>query len=261
MIAYLRVDPHNNDNDIWVYDLRRNSDSRMTYRPMWYGPPVWSPKSDQLAYTGNRTSTWSIFVRDINSDKERQLPKPPETATYTLPTSWSSDGRYIAYQNSDPKRAWDLWIVPVQSGQPFPFLATDFSETDGQFSPDGKWMAYVSDEGGAPDVYIRPFPGPGAKIRISNAGGSRPKWRQDGKELLYVDRENTVMSVDLSAGPERAGLPRKMLQLTNLVGDVLTSGALDFSTDGKRLLVQETVKGDYVPRVELIFNWPAELNK
>jgi Tol biopolymer transport system component len=261
MIAYLRLDPHNTDSDIWIYDLLRNSDSRLTYRPMWYAPPVWSPKSDQLAFTGNRTGTWSVSVRDINSDKERQLPMPAETATYSVPTSWSADGRYIAYQNSNPKRAWDMWTVPVDGGQPFPFVATQFSETDGQFSSDGKWMAYVSDESGAPDVYIRPFPGPGTKIRISSAGGSRPKWRHDGKELLYIDRESTVMSVDLSAGPERAGMPRRLFRLTNLVGDVLNNVGVDISPDGQRFLVQQSVKGDYVSRVELIVNWPGELNK
>lgn len=155
MVAYLRVDPHNNDSDIWIYDLRRNSDSRVTYRPMWYAPPVWSPKSDQLAYTGNRTGDWSIFVHDINSDKERQLPKSANTATYTVPTSWSSDGRYIAYQNSDPKGAWDLWIVPLGGGQASPFLATEFSETDGQFSPDGRWITFPTRAARPMSTFVR----------------------------------------------------------------------------------------------------------
>lgn len=260
-IAYMRFDPRTNDGDMWLYDLRRNSDARLTYQPMWYAPVVWSPKGDQLAYTGNRKGSWSIFVRDLGSDKERELPKPGETASYSRPTSWSPDGQYIAYQNSDPKRAWDMWIVPTDGGKPFPFVATEFSETDGEFSPDGKWLAYVSDEGGAPDVYIRSFPGAGAKVRISNSGGGRPKWRQDGKELLYVDRDDNVMSVDLSGGPERASAPRKLFRLTNLVGDVLASTALDFSTDGNRFLVQESVKSDYIPRVEVIVNWPEELKK
>ena len=116
-----------------------------------------------------------------------------------LATSWSPDGRFLAY-NDTPKGAsqGDIWVLPLLGDRkPIPFVQTQFSEWDAHFSPDGHWLAYVSNESGRPEVYIAPFPGPGGKWQVSTAGGILPRWRRDGRELFYVALDNQLMAAEI----------------------------------------------------------------
>lgn len=128
--------------------------------------------------------------------------------------SFSPDGKYLAYfAQGDPKTGTDIWILPEPLGTPgavksYPFLRTEFDESNPQFSTDGHWIAYNSNESGKNEVYVAPFPGPGGKWQVSAAGGTSPRWRPDGKELFYLapDGRLTAAAVDLKAGAVEAPL-------------------------------------------------------
>src|SRR5262249_27963343 len=112
------------------------------------------------------------------------------------PSDWSPDGRYLLFQNTDPKTGEDLWALPLQGDRkPFPVVQTNFNEQDGQFSPDGKWLAYQSKQSGRVEIYVQHFPGPGASTQVSTSGGSQVRWRRDGQELFYVTPDSRLMAV------------------------------------------------------------------
>src|SRR4030095_9293979 len=114
----------------------------------------------------------------------------------TSPTDGSSDGRFILYVINTRPPQRDIWALPPDGGEKaFPVVETEFNETNAQFSPDGRWIAYQSDESGRVEIYVQPFPGPGRKVRISVSGGVQARWRRDGKELFYLGSDNRLMAV------------------------------------------------------------------
>jgi Tol biopolymer transport system component len=150
------------------------------------------------------------------------------------PRDWSSDGRFIFYDVIDPEGASDLWVLPLEGNRkPFAYLQTKYEESSGQFSPDGHWMAYVSNESGRREVYIQSFPKPGNKRRISNAGGIQPRWRSDGREIFYIDPAGTLTAVELTAALEP--LPPNKLFITSTDRGVWHEYAV--SSDGQKFLV------------------------
>ena len=151
-----------------------------------------------------------------------------------IPTSWSRDKRFILFQTAGGPTAADVWLLPLESNpQPVPLIQTKFSETAAHFSPNMRWIAYVSNVSGGPEVYVRPFSAaapaaPAAAVQVSKGGGTTPRWRQNG-ELFYSRPDGSIMSVDIPAeGPSRAGAPTPLFQ---------TRGQWDVASDGKRFLV------------------------
>src|SRR5262249_3839448 len=119
------------------------------------------------------------------------------------PADWSSDGRFLLFRSVDPQTGFDLWILPASGDKkPFPFLKTPFEERNGQFSPDGKWIAYQSNESGRFEIYVQPFPGPGGKFQISSNGGAQPRWNKNGKEILYVSLDSKMMAAPVNLSPD-----------------------------------------------------------
>jgi Tol biopolymer transport system component len=117
-----------------------------------------------------------------------------------LPQDWSADSRFIVYGVIDPKTSWDLWVLPLDDiSKAAPFLQTDYDERQAQFSPNGRWLAYVSNESGRNEVYVRPFPVAPGKWQLTTGGGEQPRWRRDGKELFYLSADHKLMSVEMSS--------------------------------------------------------------
>src|SRR5262249_30305783 len=118
-------------------------------------------------------------------------------------TDWSPDGRFLLYRSQDPQTNFDLWVLPISGDKkPFLFLKTPFEERDGQFSPDGKWIAYQSNESGRFEIYVQAFPGPGRKFQISSYGGAQPRWNKNGKEIFYVSLDSEMMAAPVNLSPK-----------------------------------------------------------
>ncbi|MEP6707319.1 MAG: protein kinase, partial [Pyrinomonadaceae bacterium] len=192
--------PQAGGSDIWLYELSRNVPTRFTFDPAFDNSPVWSPDGSQIVFTSNRKGPYDIYQKaSSGAGSEEVLFESNESK---LATSWSADGRFIAFVITDTKAntKQDLWILPLSGDRkPFPFLQTQFNEFGAQFSPDGHWIAYVLDELGSNQVYIAPFPGPGGKRQVSRGGGTEPRWRGDGKELFFLASDAKLMAVEVSA--------------------------------------------------------------
>ena len=178
-----------------------------------------------------------------------------------VPDDWSSDGRFLLFCNNDPQTGMDLWVLPVSNEKkPVPFLNTKFEERDGQFSPDGKWVAYESNESGRFEIYVQPFPGPGGKFQISANGGAQPRWNKNGKEIFYVSLDSKMMAapVKLSADGKslETGTPAALFPV-HIAGGPLPGAYKQqyaVSADGQRFLVNLVADQGTSP-ITLILNW------
>jgi len=179
------------------------------------------------------------------------------------PLSWSRDGRYIAFmrrQVKGPTRG-DIWILPLFGDRKtFPFLQTEFEEALAVFSPDGRFIAYVSNESGRNEVYVAPFPGAGGKWQVSTAGGSLPRWRSDGRELFYMAPDNRIMSAEigLKGGRLEIGAVRPLFQTRSFQGP---GGSYDASADGRRFLIVAEGELATSEPITLVLNWTADLRR
>jgi eukaryotic-like serine/threonine-protein kinase len=174
----------------------------------------------------------------------------------------SPDGRFLAFTNTDTKAntKQDIWILPLfGEREAYAFLQTPFDEFGAQFSPDGRWLAYVSDELGTTQVYIAPFPGPGGKWQVSKSGGTEPRWRADGKELYFVSADSKLTAVEVTArdATVEIGIAQALFETRMF----LSPGThYDVTRDGKRFLIDVAGEGSSVP-IMLMVNWTAELKR
>jgi Tol biopolymer transport system component len=195
--------------DIWVIDWQRAGVSyRVTLDPGDDINPVWSrPTGDRIAFTTYRKGNADIYIKNANGTG----PETPllDTSANELIEDWSKDGRYIAYKQG-PEGAEDLWVLPMFGDKkPFPIVQGPYHKDEPQFSYDGKWLAYTSDESaGMFQVFVISFPGGEQKLQVSKDGGGEPRWREDGKELFFRSPDNGAMAVDIRLGPRvEAGVP------------------------------------------------------
>jgi len=250
------------DVAIWIIDVARNIRSRLTLDGGVDTSPVWSPDGTHIAFQASRSgkpvSLHQMVLNGTGAD-ESLLDGP---GNFTIaPSSWSADGRFILYMTQGS----DVWVLPLFGDRkPFPLIQTPFTETSAVFSPDGRWVAYASDEGGEPNVYLRPFPGTGGKLQVSNDGGNYPVWRADGKELFYLQAEGAMMAVPVDATRQfDPGLPRALFTTVGLISDRRTgSRALAgmpyaVTKDGKRFLVATTPQQSAVAPLTVVLNWTS----
>jgi Tol biopolymer transport system component len=253
-VVAMRTDPESRSADLWIFDVARGVSSRLTFAPSLEEYPVWSPDGGSVVYDSNPDGVGDIYRRSAaGTGSDELLLKSPD---WKSPQDWSRDGRWVAYEVANPKTRIDLWLLPMSGDKkPVPLLVTPFSEREARFSPDGKWFAYTSDESGKRDVYVQPFPPTGAKWQISVGGGTTPRWRGDGQELLYVAPDYMRKSVVIKTEPAfEAGVPKDLFKTPNSWGS-------DVSPDGQRFLVNMPA-GDNPPSpITVVLNWTRELQK
>ena len=266
-IAAERVDPITQDQDLWLIDVARNIPSRFTSQgDNITFMPVWSPDGARIVFASARGTPPNLYQKaSIGADGDELLLK---SMSNNQPTDWSSDGQFIVYASMDPTTQWDLWLMPMSSAerdrQPVPLLQTEFNEHLGRVSPDGRWIAYASDESGNNEVYVRPFRAPGPKRRISANGGSEPKWRGDGRELFYLAADGSVNAVGVHAGPSlEIGSPMPLFKVRmgptrNFGYDVNYSVTRDGQRFAIRTLAAESAS---ISTTTVILNWRANLNQ
>lgn len=243
----------NGNSDIWVLDLRRGLISRFTTHPAGEYYPLWSPDGSRLVFNRNG----NLYQSAILSGGEKLL---LETPVSKGATSWSRDGRFILYSTGEPNPTSDLWAFPVAGvSKPFPVAETKFNERDGQFSPDGKWIVFQSDESGRFEVYVQPFPGPGGKLQISSNGGAMARWRDDGRELFYIGLDDQLMSASIRTVGNTldVGTPTPLF-LTRVGGAQQANSLAQYvpSRDGKRFLMN-TLADEEVSPITVVLNWKA----
>jgi Tol biopolymer transport system component len=197
---------------------------------------------------------------DGTAQEERLL----KTAHQSVPTDWTADGRFIVYEDYDLQTGKrDLWMLPTTGDRkPFPYLETPFDEFQGQTSPDGKWMAYSSDESGRWEIYVQPIPATEGKWQISNAGGTQPRWRGDGREIFYLSLDKKITSLDVKLGPRpEFGSPKALFPVRVLQN---AQGSDEFvpTPDGKRFLAMAATSSGLGPQAfKVVLNWPAGVKK
>ncbi len=253
-IAAAILDPGTGTPDIWVFDAR-GVRSRLTFgTPATL--PVWSPDGARIAYAKAEKQIQSgVYVKSASGGGQ-------DEAVFHFdgqasPTDWSLDGRFLALDVLKPgaKTKGDIWILPLSGDRKaFPFVATEFDENGAGFSPDGRWVSYVSSESGKTELYVVPFPGPGGKWQISTGGANGGGWTKGGKEIFYVNADLNLVSVEVKAGTSglEIGSPRVLFSISGWA-----NGAI--APDGQRFLGAILPEGGEKPRVALVANWTAGL--
>ena len=260
----LALDIGNPLGALWTYDLSRNVKTRLTFTTAVGVDAAWSPDGRQIAYTSavRLANRYAIYVKSSNGagEEKRLLEAPKDTAQAVC--DWSPDGGYLMYTvgTSGIGNGHDLWVLPMTGERkPFAYLQTRADEDVAQFSPDGRWIAYRSDESGRPEIYVAPFPWTGAKWEISTGGGDWPRWRHDGKEIFFVPSGgNLLMSaeVDGSGREFHVGATHGLFRLS-MTG---SPGSYSVSHDGQRILVLSLTEDSSQP-LTLLENWSLELKK
>lgn len=242
---------------IWLLDIER---SQLTQFAPSGSFPVWSADGTQIVFS--RDSASSSAVNDLylkpvtGAGREQLLLATPQIKA---PMDWSPDGRFVLFRSVEAKTGNDLFAMSVQERKPFAVAQTYADEREGQFSPDGKWIALVSNDSGGPDVYVQPFPGPGSRKSITSNGGGQPRWRRDGRELFYVSPAGELMAVtidvDAKSGDLHASAPQPLFT-ANVGAAVQRNNRQQYvvSTDGQRFLVNAIVEETATP-ISVILNW------
>jgi eukaryotic-like serine/threonine-protein kinase len=251
-VIYNQPDPGNGVSELWRLDLGRNTPSLVTFVSSDF--PVFSADGASIAFVSSKSGKFALTRQSSagGNNPETLFESPPLKAA----TGLSPDGKFLAFTQN-----YRLWILPLTADRrPYRFYAVDCYQQHGQFSPDGKWIAYSSNETGNFEVYVQPFPATGAKAQISTHGGAQPRWRGDRKEMYYRSRDGKVMAVSITLGAKLAvGLPHMLFQAgaDPLYPDLGSS--YDVTRDGQRFIVNTSLDNDRVSPITVIVNWPAAL--
>ena len=252
------------DSDIWTVELSRGVATRFTFHASENYIPKWSRDGRRIVWVSDRSGKENIYMKAIDSSDDDE-PLLNESALFSKSEDFSPDGRFLVYHMLTKESAHDLWLLPLvgEDREPVPYLATQFNENDARVSPNGKWLAYRSDESGTFEVYVQSFPKAGSKYRVSinGAGGYGSQnyilgWVDGGTELVYVASDmSTVMAVDVETEPTfRAGKPRALFKTPR------GRNGLTMTSDGQRFLMTVPT-GGRSPALYVVTDWSASLEK
>jgi len=266
-VAFDRLDPQTQNRNIWVYDFVRGVTTRFTFDSETAVNPLWSSDGSHIAFASRRGgATYDLYQKASNLTGDEELLFKSDQAVSSLPSSWSPDGRFLLYFN--PGSPQHLWSLTVGTGaadrKPVLLEHSEFDERSARFSPDGRWIAYSSNESGRDQIYVRPFDAPSVtggttvtgKWMVSKDGGDTPLWRHDGKELFYLGLDGNAMAVDVNtSGVFQAGVPKALFRVP--AGEVFW----EVSSDGKRFLMAAPSATSAPPKFTVVLNWQAGFKK
>lgn len=251
--------------EIWQIEATRGVATRMTFARPYNFSPIWSADGRRFVFASQDQNGRNLHVRDASGAGSEDLLVKLDSP-FNDADDWSRDGATLVIRRLNPQTGEDLWVAPAKpEGKPVSFLRTPFNEQDGRLSPDGRWIAYRSDESGRHELYVQPFPSGGAKVRVSTdgagefvkSGNAKPVWTGDGKELIFVSGDGvTVMSAAVRSGATlEIAPPRPLFKLP--------AGTVDgiASPDGSRYLASVTEAGTLRSMAVVVLNWTAELAK
>jgi Tol biopolymer transport system component len=256
LVAVDKTDVGSQNIDVWTYELQHDSAKRLTFDPAYDAAPSWSPDGTQLVFYSNRGNGSDLYIKDSNGAQEEK--RIVHDDFDKVPNDWSRDGKYILHT-----RGTDLWFLTFPELRSGAFLKAASVLTNGQFSPDGKWVAYASNETGKWEIYVTSFPEPRGKWQISTGGGEQPRWRSDGKELFYLSLDGKMMAAQVTiAANFDSGAPVALFQATPRQSvSARDLFVYDVSRDGQRFLVNTQVKPAEAGPMSVVLNWSAKLDK
>ena len=252
--------------DIWLLELARGAASRFTFHPALDSSSVWSPDGRRIVFASQRDGPGNLYVKLASGAGGEELLL--KSAEQMWPVDWSSDGRFVLYVSVGPKSAEDLWVLPAAEGgagpegaprKPVPFAQTQFRERQGAFSPDGRWIAYISDESGRGEVYVQASPGAASgasgKWQVSTTSGANPRWRPDGKELFYIaGRKMMTVDVKTAGSSFERGVPRPLFDVRTVFTPAV-GNHFAVSQDGRRFLINGPAEETAVTPITVVMNW------
>jgi eukaryotic-like serine/threonine-protein kinase len=260
-VAAAMSDPQTGARDIGLLDIARGSPTRFTLDPSEDFLPIWSPDGSRIVFVSDRDGTGNLYQKSASgAGNEELLFKSNERK---WPGDWSRDGRFIICTNLSQKTKNDLWVLPMTGEQkPFSYLQTTYNEDHPRFSPDGRFVAYTSDESGRWEVYVQTFPVSGGKWIVSTNGGAQPRWRRDGKEIFFMapDRKIMVADTKLEGDIFEAGVPKVLFQ-TNVVSYPNPRNVYDVSADGQRFVIITPPEETSSTPITVVANWTADLKR
>jgi Tol biopolymer transport system component len=266
---YISVSTQQDVRDVWRYDIARGALNPITVDGH-SGYSLFAPDGKRVVFrSGAAGGEDNLYWKAADGSGE---PERLTTSTHSqTPASWSPDGTTLAYVEEGPSSGFfqfDIWGLSMPDRKTRPIVRTPANEMSPEFSPDGHWLAYASNESGRHEVYVQPYPGPGERHLISNNGGEQPAWAADGRELFYVqadygNRTRTLLGVRISTAPEfQAGVPHVVFEHEDLA--IAWGRSYDVSRDGQRFLMALTKErpGDRAPtQMILVQNWFDELRR
>jgi Tol biopolymer transport system component len=245
-VAYEKIDADARHENLWLLDLVRGSTSRLTSAKGSDYTPIWSPDGRKILFASARSGLTDLYEIPAGGGPERVVLRG-EGDKNAL--GWSRDGKLLLFAATFPATGDDLFVLPLSGeARPRPLAQSRFNESDGQISPDSRWFAYASDESGQYEVYVQAFAEGSARVQVSAGGGERPRWRADGRELLFVGR-NRLQSSEISGGAEIvAGKPRELFPL-RFWSDYTVA------RDGQRILAAIPAEETPVRPMVVVLNW------
>jgi serine/threonine protein kinase len=257
LIAVSIEDARNENADLWVVDPARGTSSRLTFTDASDGSPLWSRDGRRIVFSSTRGGDVDLYVTEAGGTGS--LDSLTKVPGLTSAGDWTPDDRRLFVSNL-AGAGWDILTLSLDRGvEPEPWLATPFHEGQPRISPDGRWVAYASNESDRLEVYVRPLEGSWGKWQVSNSGGTEPQWRGDGRELFYLALDGKMMAVDVAAGGEfQAGVPEPLFdapvrQNSNIRNRYVASA------DGQRFLLASPIADRSAAAFTVVVNWPSEI--
>ncbi|MGH9849519.1 MAG: protein kinase domain-containing protein, partial [Blastocatellia bacterium] len=262
-LAVGRLDPQTLNADIHWFDLARKTERRFTEDPGVDSFPLWSPDGSRIVWTSSQNGAGNLYWKAASGAGPDEALYRSANVKFAL--DWSADGRFILYVENDPLTNQDLWVLPLEGGKPWSWLKTQYAESFGRFSPDGKWIAYPSNESGRNEIYLQAFvpgdPASGGRWRLSTNGGANPLWRRDGRELTYISADNKLMVVEVTLGEEvKYGTPMELFALDTIWVETIGRGRA-MTGDGQRFLFVTSAEETSLTPFTVVQNWMAEVKK
>jgi Tol biopolymer transport system component len=270
-----RIAVHRHDGtggDVWIVEAANGKMSRLTFDASQdNSQPIWSADGTQIVFGSRRNGKWGLYQKLANSTGGEELLF--ESDAVKMPMSWSGAINTVLFYVADPKNGTDVWALPLTGDRkPFPVLQTAFNEAHPQISPDGKWLAYTSNETGTTQIYVQSFPPGHGKWQISNNSGLFSRWRSDGKELFYMERGSygkiIAVAVHATASTFEFSEPRPLFDsgyLNNAPGHTGNWNTFDVSADGQRFLIPrpDPANSDALASspITVVLNWATAINK
>ncbi len=264
-LAVGQVDSTSGRVNLWTVDILRKTFSRISNdRDSNHYASLWSGDGSKVVYSARSEKSFDIYEQTASGTAPKRILLSMESAQFA--DDWSKDGKYILFESEDEKTKYDLWFLPLSGDRkPQPYVRSEFNEAHGRFSPDGKWVAYGSDEIGRSEIYVRRFPDAGSgKWQISTGGGDQPYWRGDGKELYYLAPDGKIMAVEVNAGDTfDASVPTALFPTFVIPQGLVGSDRNQYvvTSDGQRFLINSSPAQAIFAPIMIVFNWMEMLKK